>query len=90
MTAYLNEDLDTEIYEQGRSAKRRRTTVTEIISSHPARAKILIHPHEPHGTTMELETTVVKYKLRLVRRNGETCRTLKAGSQQSRMAIGDH
>ncbi len=91
MAAYLAEDPAQQIHQHGPSLKRKRMLLTETRITHPERARVMSHPtRESHSLVLQLKTTVAKFKLKLVRRDCETHRTLKSTSQQSKKAIGDH
>jgi hypothetical protein len=71
--------------------KRRRTKRFKENRSHPESANVLSYPSEEDGIpSMKLTSTIAKFKLRLVRRDGDVHRNLRPDSQQSRTAIGDH
>ena len=91
MAAYLAEYDAQQIHQHGPSLKRKRMHLTETSVNHPERARVISYPtRESHSLVLQLKTTVAKFKLKLVRRDCETHRTLKSTSQQSKQAIGDH
>lgn len=90
MAAYLDEFPNEQTFKHGQPSKRRRTEPLVDRAGHPGRARVISRSNNYQNPLLEIETTVVKFKLRRVRQNGDLLRTLKSGSQQSRNAIGDH
>ena len=91
MAAYLKENSDEETNEYRPPLKRKRMQSLETKSNHPERATVRSHPTmESQSPLLQIETTVAKFKLQLVRRDCELHRNLKTSSQQSKKAIGDH
>lgn len=91
MAAYLAEDPTQQIHQHGPKLKRKRMQLTETRITHRERARVMSYPtRENHSLVIQLNTTVAKFKLKLVRRDCEIHRTLKSSSQQSKKALGDH
>lgn len=91
MAAYLKEDSDEQKHEYGLPLKRKRMHSRESNISRPERARVISHPtKESQIPLLQIETTVAKFKLRLVRRDCELHCNLKLSSQQSKKTIGDH
>ena len=88
MALYIDKDPRQQ-RSQG-SVKRRRLQPPETDGHHIERAKVRKWPFPEYHHHLELTSTIAKFKVRLVRRNRETLRNLKANSQQSKTAIGDH
>ncbi|KAG8531718.1 uncharacterized protein KY384_003350 [Bacidia gigantensis] len=87
MAAYVDEDPRLQKNAPGSILKRKRTEPLETYLNYAQRAQLLTC-----GVTnrsLMIETTSTKFKLRLVRRDGEVHRNLKSNSQQSKTAIGD-
>ena len=90
MAAYVNEETRNQIGLQSLRLKRKHRQLTEINSPGARRTTILNLPSNDSMTpTLTLETTTARFKLRLVRRDGEPHRNLKPSTQQSKVAIGD-
>ena len=91
MASYLGGDPAQQVYQRAPSLKRKRLRLAESRINHPERAEVVSHPtSESHSPVLQIKTTVAKFKLKLVRRDCEIHRRLKAKSQQSKTAIGDH
>ncbi|KAL9608495.1 MAG: hypothetical protein Q9167_006674 [Letrouitia subvulpina] len=89
MAGYLNEDSDELSYQQSPPSKRRRTQPPDPNSLQPDSANVISYPDEG-SLLLQIDSTVVKFKLRLMRKHGDLHRNLKPNSQQSNRAVGDH
>ena len=90
MAGYVDQDPREHMPSQSLNLKRKRLQTPGIDSYHMERAKVLEVPSETRAASLELETTSAKFKMRLMRRHGETHDKLKPNSRQSKSAIGDH
>ena len=91
MAAYVDEDPRKQLLTQSSTLKRKRFQHPETKYSHLERARVIRFPiAETHTPSLTLEMTTTKFKLRLVRRDGEPLRKLRPSTQQSKTAIGDH
>lgn len=91
MADYLKEDSDEQTHEYGPPPKRKRLHLLETKKAHADRARVISHPtEEGQVPSLQIETTVAKFKLQLVRRDCELRRNLKPSSQQSEKGHGDH
>lgn len=91
MADYAAEDSDVVECKEASPTKRRRTQRFRDKKLHPESAILLSYPSDEGGPhSMQLTSTVARFKLRLVRRDGAVHRNLRPDSQQSRTAIGDH
>ncbi|KAL9044251.1 MAG: hypothetical protein Q9214_002597, partial [Letrouitia sp. 1 TL-2023] len=89
MAGYIDEDSDELSYQQSPPTKRRRMRPPDPNTLQPDSAKVLSYPSEG-SSVLKIDTTVVKFKLRLMRKHGDLHRNLKPNSQQSKKAVGDH
>ena len=89
MADYLPGDTNKRTHGYRPPSKRKRTQLLETRKTHPERASIRSYPKN-QTPLLQIETTVAKFKVQLVRRDCELHRKLKPSSQQSKNAVGDH
>ncbi|KAI4164047.1 MAG: hypothetical protein LQ342_002282 [Letrouitia transgressa] len=89
MAGYVDEDSDDLSYQQSPLPKRRRIRSPNHNTLQPDSANVISYPGEGLSP-LKIDTTVAKFKLRLMRKHGDLHRNLKPNSQQSNKAVGDH
>lgn len=91
MHIYLHEDSG-----RHRPPVQRRGKSSRMLHMHPKpfqtdTMRIISYPSKGDPRPqLQIETTIARFGLRLVRRDGEPKKALRANSQQSGVAIGDH
>lgn len=93
--AYWVGDMPDYLYEDSGEntppSKRRRMQPFDLELLDRDSARIKSYPSKGgHPPILQVDTTVTRFKLKLVRRDGEPHRALKANSLQSKTAVGDH
>lgn len=89
MEDYLESSPGLEKGEHAR--KRKRVQRSEDADWHPVAATLLSYPGEDdQAPRLRVSSTVAKFKLRLLRKDGALHKYLRTDTQQSKNAIGDH